>query len=125
MNRILVLIILMIVSDGEIYELPVKPEVPAIKKAVPSREFQIQKQTGKPVAPDPYMDGVVIGKSIDFTNDPSPRIKYTICIRTNKGLVKEFGTTENNYSILEKGYSVHYVLTGSRRYKLVKYVAPE
>lgn len=112
----------MLLWSGIVYEYPADT-VPA-GRDIPSHDFKVRKNSAKPEF-EPYMDGVVEGKSKDFSEDPEPVVIYSLYVRTSKGVLKKFETTEENYSVLEKGYSVHYILVSSRTYKLVGYKAPE
>lgn len=108
--------------SGLIYEYPAVTD--SAGRDISSHDFKVRKNSAKP-ALEPYMDGVVEGKSINYSEDPEPVVIYHLYVRTSKGILKKFETTEENYSVLEKGYSVHYKLVSSRTYKLVGYKAPE
>ena len=112
-------------SDIEIHELSLIPVNNPVKKIGYFHENKIHTYEVKSLIPEPYMDGIVAGKSVDMTKSQDSTLKYHVYIRTNKGRLKKFETTEKNYNLLEKGYSVHYVLTGSKTYKLVHYQAPQ
>lgn len=125
MNRLVLIAVLVFSASGMVFEPSAGLEDEVYKKAVQPHELPGKKWDDEPGAPDPTMDGVVTGKGKELSKNADPVMIYTIYIRTNKGKLRKFRTTESNYSMLEKGYSVHYVLTGSGRYKLVQFKAPE
>lgn len=125
MNRVIFAVLMILALRGEIYDTAVSPAALNVKKNVTVNEPVNLKHDEKSRPQDPYMDGVVIDRKMEVTKDAAGVITYTIYIRTGKGEVKKFRTTEYNYFTLGTGYSVHYVLEGSGRYKLVSYKPPE
>ena len=117
--------IFMLMPGIEIHELSLIPGNHPVKKIQYFNANNIRTHAVKSIIPEPYMDGIVVSKSIDMAKSHDSTLKYHVYIRTGKGRLKKFETTEKNYKLLEKGYSVHYVLTGSKTYKLVHYQAPQ
>ncbi len=125
MKRLLLITAFILASAGTIYDSVEDQRAPADKNDTMPDDSPIQKDRVRSVFREPYMDGVVTGKGMEIAKDGTRDVIYLIYIKTNKGLLKKFHTTENNYNTLQKGYSVHYVLTGAGKYKMVEYRAPE
>lgn len=124
MKKLLFITAFVIISAGTIYDPVDEQNAPAVKNDISYEEPRIQKHGARSVPLEPNMDGVVVGKGMEMAKNGTHDIVYTIYIKTKKGLLKKFRTTESNYNTLQKGYSVHYVLTGSGKYKMVEYRAP-
>ena len=125
MKRLLLIAVFILVSESPLHDAAEGFRLALSTKEMPDDESRLQKYSGKSSAKEPYMDGVVSGKGMELAKNGSGEILYVLYVKTNKGQLKKFRTTENNYNILEKGYSVHYVLTASGMYKLIRYRAPD